>query len=622
MAATESQGVAGTENAILFGEPLVLLAAAVFAVPLFKRLGLGSVLGYLAAGVVIGPIARIIIDANSILHVAELGVVFFLFIVGLELKPSRLWSMRSDIFGLGASQVIITGTLLTLILTAFGWRLEPGLIIAFGLALSSTAFGMQILGERNHLGRPYGHKAFSILLFQDLAIVPMLAIVPILSPASEAGFASSGFSEIVKIIFAVGALLLAGRYLLNPFFRLLAMTEAREIMTAAALFVVLAAAQLMQFAGMSMAMGAFIAGVLLADSSYRHELEANIEPFRGLLLGLFFMGVGMSINVDSLYYNWWRVILAVPAIMLVKAGVIYGLNRAFGSTHNDAVRTAALLPQAGEFAFVLFASAADVRALWPSETSFVAPIVTLSIALTPVSVWLSRFFMHEDAEEQMEEDFDGAGGAALLIGFGRFGQMVSQVLLARDVETTIIDASAERIRQAARFGFRIYFGDGRRRDVLRAAGADQARVICVCVDDPESTDRIVDLVLAEFPNAKLYVRSWDRAHTIELIARGVDFEARETYESALMFGAETLRALGLDSQEVEDTIVDVRRRDADRLALQQSGDLLAGSDLVLPEKVEPEPLVQPGRSAESLSEQTSAAADISSDDISEKAAAE
>jgi len=606
MAVAESQSAAGADSAILFSEPLILLAAAVLAVPIFKRLGLGSVLGYLAAGVIIGPVAQIISDADSILHVAELGVVFFLFIVGLELKPARLWSMRADIFGLGASQVIVTGTLLTLVLTGFGWRFEPGLIIGFGLALSSTAFGMQILGERNEMSRSYGRKAFSILLAQDLAIVPMLAIIPLLAPDPGVGFASSGFSEFLKIVTAIAALLLAGRYLLNPFFRLLALTQAREIMTAAALLVVLAAASLMQFAGLSMAMGAFFAGVLLADSSYRHELEANIEPFRGLLLGLFFIAVGMSINVNSLYYNWWRIILAVPMVMLVKAGVIYGLNRAFGSSHNDAVKVAVLLPQAGEFAFVLFASATEVRALWPSETSFVAPIVTLSIALTPVSVWLGKFFLHEDEAEDMEEDFEGAGGTVLMIGFGRFGQMVSQVLLARNIETTIIDSSADRMRQAARFGFRIYFGDGRRRDVLRAAGAEQAAVICVCVDDPQAADQIVDLALAEFPDAKLYVRSWDRAHSIELISKGVGFEMRETYESALVFGSETLRGLGFDSQEVEDTIEDVRRRDADRLALQQSGDLLAGRDLMHTEPVEPEPLIDPARPAETLSEQTAA----------------
>ena len=601
MATTESQGTIVAESAVLFSAPLILLAAAVFAVPVFKRLGLGSVLGYLAAGVVIGPVARLITDANAILHVAELGIVFFLFIVGLELKPSRLWAMRSDILGLGASQVIITGVLLTVIFTAVGWRLEPALIIGFGLALSSTAFGMQILNERNDLGKPYGHKAFSILLFQDLAIVPMLAVVPLLAPAASTGFASSGFFEFLKIVFAVGALFLAGRYLLNPFFRLLAMTRAREIMTAAALLVVLAAANLMQFAGMSMAMGAFIAGVILADSSYRHELEANIEPFRGLLLGLFFMGVGMSINVESLFYNWWRILLAVPAIMIVKAVIIYQLSRTFGSSHNDAVRTAALLPQAGEFAFVLFASAANARALWPSEISYIAPIVTLSMALTPVCVWLSRYFIKEDETEELEEDFEGAGGPVLLIGFGRFGQMVAQVLLARNVEATIIDSSAERIRQAARFGFRIYFGDGLRTDVLRAAGADKASVICVCVDDPASTDRIVDLALAQFPNARLYVRSWDRTHTIDLVAKGIDFETRETYESALLFGSETLRALGFDSQEVDETVELVRRRDADRLALQQSSEPLAEGDLLPAEKVEPEPLVEPERHSETPS---------------------
>ncbi|HSG95287.1 MAG TPA: monovalent cation:proton antiporter-2 (CPA2) family protein, partial [Afifellaceae bacterium] len=514
-----------TADVLLFGEPLILLGAAVLAVPIFKRLGLGSVLGYLAAGVVIGPIARLITGPEEIFHVAELGVVFFLFIVGLELKPARLWQMRSDIFGLGAAQVIGTGIALTALFSLVGWRLEPAIIIGFGLAMSSTAVGMQILAEKNEMNLPYGRKAFSILLFQDIAIIPLLAVVPLLAPASD-GFATSGFGEFIKVVAAIGVLYLAGRYLLNPMFRLLALTQAREIMTAAALLVVLGAAALMDLVGLSMAMGAFMAGVMLADSSFRHELEANIEPFRGILLGLFFMAVGMSINIDSVLYSWWRIVLAVPIVMSIKAGILYGLNRLFGASHNDSVRVALLLPQAGEFAFVLFASAGAVRALWPSETSFVAAIVTVSMALTPLAVSLVGRLIEDDEEETMEENFEGAGGDVLLIGFGRFGQIVSQILLARDVSATIIDASAERIRQAARFGFRIYFGDGGRLDVLRAAGAQQAKIICICVDKADSANRITELVLSEFPNAKIYVRSWDRGHTIDLIEKGVDFEMR------------------------------------------------------------------------------------------------
>ena len=580
-----------------FADPLILLLAAIVGVALTRRLGLGSVLGYLAAGVVVGPVARIVTGGREIMEVAELGIVMFLFLIGLELRPARLWAMRTDIFGLGLAQLIITGAILTVVFAAAGWRIEPAAVIGFGLAMSSTAFGMQALAERSEITSPYGRKAVAILLFQDIAIVPLLALVPILAPGDVA-LASTGFAEILKLAAALGILILAGRYLLNPLFHLLALTGAREIMTAAALFVVLGAAALMDVAGISMALGAFVAGLLLADSAFRHDLEAEIEPFRSILLGLFFIAVGMSINIDTIVANWGLVALAVPVIMTIKACIIYGLVRVFGSPHNDALRVATLLPQAGEFAFVLFASASAVRALWPSETSLVAGIVTITMALTPISLLIGRYFMREDDEETIEEDFEGAGGKVLVIGFGRFGQIVSQVLLAQHVDATLIDGSAERVRQASRFGFRIYFGDGTRRDVLRAAGAGEASVVCVCVAKPEVSNRIVDLVQSEFPNAKVYARSYDRSHTLELLAKGVDYEIRETFESALTFGAETLRGLGLDAEAVEAIVAEVRRRDADRLALQLTGDLYAGRDAREPRKVTPEPLVAPGRRSE------------------------
>jgi CPA2 family monovalent cation:H+ antiporter-2 len=588
-------------SGFVFAEPLILLAAAVIGVAISRRLGLGSVLGYLAAGVVIGPIARLITGAEDIMHVAELGIVLFLFIVGLELRPARLWSMRTDIFGLGLAQLVVTGALLTVLFMAIRWQLEPALIIGFGLAMSSTAFGMQALADKNDLTTPYGQKAVAILLFQDIAIVPLLAVVPILAPGGGA-FASTGWAELAKIIAAVAALLLAGRYLLNPFFRLLALTGARELMTAAALLVVLGSAALMDYAGMSMAMGAFIAGLMLADSAFRHALEAEIEPFRGVLLGLFFLSVGMSINIDLIIASWWRIALAVPLVMVIKAAVIYGLTRLFGASHNDSVRAGLLLPQAGEFAFVLFASASAVRALFPSETSFVAGIVTLTMALTPFSLMLERFLLRpQDEDDSMEEDFEGAGGNVLVIGFGRFGQIVSQVLLAQHIDATLIDASAERVRLASRFGFRIYFGDGTRRDVLRAAGAEQATIICVCVAKAEISDRIVDLIQSEFPNAKLYVRSYDRTHTLELLAKGVDYEIRETFESAMVFGGETLRGLGYDADEVETVVEEVRRRDADRITLQRSGGVHAGGEEPPAQAVQPEPLVQPARRTRDVS---------------------
>jgi monovalent cation:H+ antiporter-2, CPA2 family len=604
---------------IAFSEPLILLVAAVIGVAISRRLGLGSVLGYLAAGVVVGPIAQFITGAHEIMDVAELGIVCFLFIIGLELKPARLWSMRTDIFGLGLAQLLITGGLLTAVFVAMGWRAEPALIIGFGLAMSSTAFGMQALAERNELTTPYGQKAMAILLFQDIAIVPLLALVPILAPTGGEAFASTGFAEVVKILAALAALVLAGRYLLNPFFRLLAVTGAREMMTAAALLVVLGAAALMDLAGMSMAMGAFIAGLMLADSAFRHALEAEVEPFRGILLGLFFLSVGMSINVDLIMSSWWRIALAVPVVMIVKASVIYGLARLFGAKHNDAVRAGLLLPQAGEFAFVLFASASAVRALWPSETSFVAGIVTATMALTPFSLMLDRFLLRpEQDDDTIEEDFEGAGGHVLVIGFGRFGQIVSQVLLAQKIDATLIDGSAERVRQASRFGFRIYFGDGTRRDVLRAAGADKASVICVCVAKPEVSDRIVDLIRAEFPGAKIFVRSHDRTHTLELLAKGVDYEIRETFESAIAFGGATLRGLGFATNEVDDIIEEVRRRDADRITLQSSSGAHAGRGEQPGQPLVPEPLVPPAkRRSQEQSQRAGAAVD---GDASEHAA--
>jgi CPA2 family monovalent cation:H+ antiporter-2 len=338
----------------------------------------------------------------------------------------------------------------------------------------------------------------------------------------------------------------------------------------------------------------------LPDSAFRHELEADIEPFRGILCGLFFVAVGMAINVDNLLYSWPRILLAVVVVMLIKAAVLYILARLFRASHNDAVRIALLLPQAGEFAFVLFASASAVRAL-------------LAIGGPPSSPDRHRHHgadaVHGDARTLRAEaggargaggGFRGAGGNVLVVGFGRFGQILAQVLLAKEVNATILDVSAERVRQAARFGFRIYFGDGTRRDVLRAAGAEQAAIICVCVDKPDVANRIVDLVMVEFPSAKVYVRSWDRGHTLELLGKGVDYELRETYESALAFGAATLRGIGISASEADDIVTDVRRRDADRLAVQLSGDAVAGVAATQPKEVTPEPLSPPARARQDV----------------------
>jgi monovalent cation:H+ antiporter-2, CPA2 family len=584
---------------IIYSQALMLLAGAVIAAPLFKRLGLGTILGYLAAGILIGPVAQQITEGEEILHVSELGVVFLLFIIGLELKPSRLWQMRRDIFGLGTAQVVITGLVLSFLIAFSGLLEGAGSIVAgFGLALSSTAFAMQILEENNDTNTRYGQRAFSILLLQDLAIVPLLAIIPLMA-AQAPEDTTTPLEDFAIAIAAVAALFAAGRYLLNPLFQVIARTGARDVMIAAALLVVMGAATMMQLAGLSMAMGAFLAGVLLAESSYRHELEADIEPFRGILQALFFMAVGLSLELQVVAENLLSIIIAVPVLMLVKSLVLYGLCRAAGSRHNDAVRIGLLLPQGGEFGFVLFTAAAAAGVFSQATSSLLVAIVTLSMALTPVAAMLSRRLMHKQDElaEEIEEDFEGAGAGAdvLMIGFSRFAQIASQILLAGGRDVTIIDHSAARVRQAATFGFRIYFGDGTRLDVLRAAGIEKAKIVAVCTQKKEVTDKIIDLVHAEYPNARIFARSYDRLHTLELRARGVDYELRETFESGLLFGRKTLEALGVNGDEAIGIMDDIRRRDEARLVLQEAEGITAGRDMLHSRPVRPEPLVKPKR---------------------------
>ncbi|AKI01711.1 transporter, monovalent cation:proton antiporter-2 (CPA2) family [Hoeflea sp. IMCC20628] len=590
--------VAGEAN--LYTEGLILLCGATIAAPLFKKIGLGTVLGYLSAGIVIGPLLRIITDGEGILHFAELGVVLLLFIIGLELKPSRLWQLRRDIFGLGLVQVMVSALALFAATFAFGgesWAAAT--VIGFGLALSSTAFGIQILEERGDLNTRYGQQSFSILLFQDLAIVPILALVPLVTPTT-ADHGGSILSDIAITVGAIAALLVAGRYLLNPLFQLIAGTGAKEAMIAAALFVVLGSGTLMQVAGLSMALGAFIAGVMLAESSYRHELEADIEPFRGILLGLFFMAVGLSLDLAVIADNILIILIAVPVLMIIKALVIYGACRIFGSSHNTSVEIAGLLPQGGEFGFVIFSAAAAAGVFAQATASLLVAIVTISMALTPLAALLAKRLMQTETDEQMDEDFAGAGSDVLMIGFSRFGQIASQILLAGGSDVTIIDQSPERIRSASKFGFRIYFGDGTRKDVLVAAGIKRAKIVAVCTHKQEITDKIVDLIQAEFPTARIFARAYDRTHTLSLRARGVDYEARETFESGMLFGRKTLESLGTSEDQALEISLDVRRLDEERLAMQAVEGLLAGQDKLHTRPVTPEPLIRPKRESERL----------------------
>jgi CPA2 family monovalent cation:H+ antiporter-2 len=579
----------------LFAQPLLLLGGAVIAAPIFRKLGLGTVLGYLAAGVVIGPVLHLIGGSGEILAVAELGVVLLLFIIGLELKPSRLWHMRRDIFGLGTSQVVLTGLVVTALVYAAGlldWR--GALVAGFGLALSSTAFALQLLEDYGDMNSRYGQRSFSILLFQDLAIVPLLAMVTVLS--AQGGEAQqSPLIEIGIAVAAVIGMILAGRYLLTPMFQIIGRTGAREVMIAAALFVVLGSAYLMQVAGLSMAMGAFLAGVMLAESSYRHELEADIEPFRGLLLALFFIAVGLSMELQVIVDNLALIVVAVPVLMAVKALVIYTICRLSGSSRNDAIRIGMLLPQGGEFGFVLFTTAAAAGLFSGAQSSLLISIVTLSMALTPLTAKIGqRLLVRETGEkEEMEEDFEGAGSDVLMVGFSRFGQIAAQILLASGRDVTILDDSPDRVRQASTFGFRIYFGDGTRLDMLRAAGIERAKIVAVCTHKKEITDKIVDLIRSEYPDVRLFVRSYDRIHSLELRARDVEYEVRETLESGLLFGRRTLEGLGATEDEAYEIGEDIRRRDEERLRLQAQEGILAGRELIHKRPVKPEPLIKP-----------------------------
>jgi glutathione-regulated potassium-efflux system protein KefB len=587
------------------------LGVAVVAVPVFRRLGLGSVLGYLAGGLSIGPHGLgLVRDPEAVLHVAELGVVLLLFVIGLEMRPGRLWSLRRDIFGLGVTQVVVCGALLTGAAVALHVAIVPAFIVGMGFVLSSTAVIMQTLSDRNGVNTPAGQRAVSILLLEDLSIVPLLAAVALL--ASALGTAEAAPPLWQTLLLATGAVVgvvSAGRYAINPMFRLLARSGGREVMLAAALLVVAGAAWAMSLGGLSMAMGAFLAGVLLSDSTFRHQLEADIEPFRFILLGLFFLSVGMSLDLEAVARDWGLIAGGVAVFMLVKAAGIYGVARLFGASHDEAVERAALFAQGGEFAFVLYAAGLAAGLIDARTGAVATAIVILSMALTPLVSAVARRLpaprVKGVAKVEGVEAADGLRERVLIIGFGRFAQVVSQPLLARDVDVSIIEVDVEMIQAASTFGFKVYYGDGSRLDVLRASGAEQAETVLVCVDRPEIADRIVELVKAEFPLTKLFVRAFDRGHSIRLIQAGVDYQIRETFESALAFGEAVLVDLGWSIEEARATVEDVRRRDEARLTLQLTGGLKAGGHLMRGNAATPKPApyVKPRYEGQALNEE-------------------
>ncbi|ENW81572.1 MULTISPECIES: monovalent cation:proton antiporter-2 (CPA2) family protein [unclassified Acinetobacter] len=555
--------------------PVVLLAAAVIAVPIFKRIGLGSVLGYLIAGLIIGPFGFAFFqDSASILHIAELGIVMYLFVIGLEMQPSHLWGLRREIFGLGTLQIVACATALTGVGLLFGFKWQVAFIGAAGFVLTSTAIVMQLLGDRGDIAQPQGQKIVAILLFEDLLIVPLLAIVAFMAPNHVVESTSARLENIGIGLIAIAGLIAAGYWLLNPLFRLLAAAKAREVMTAAALLVVLGAALLMQVSGLSMAMGAFLAGVLLSESTFRHQIEADIEPFRGILLGLFFLGVGMSLDLSVVKQNWQLIVSGVIAMMFAKSLMIYIVARITQSRHTEALDRALLMAQGGEFAFVLFSAALTAQVIDNTVKSNLTAIIVLSMVLTPIlGILFKRFTETKDSVSLDNVDIaEGLSGSILMIGFGRFGQVTSQLLLARGVDVTIIDNDIDMIQNAEKFGFKIYYGDGCRLDILHASGASAAEAIVICVDSKQTTNRIVELVTHEFPLAKVLVRSYDREHSLHLVKQKVDYMIRETFESAVKFGEVILEQLGVDEHEVRMISNEIRERDNERFETEIAAD--------------------------------------------------
>lgn len=557
---------------------VALLGAAVVSAPLFQRFGLGSILGYLSAGILIGPFGiGLLKDPASLLNIAELGVVMFLFFIGLEMRPSRLWGMRGQIFGVGLAQVASCTALLTGIGVATGYPAIPSFVAGAGFVLTSTAVVMRLLEEQGQLATPAGQRIVAILILEDLLIVPLLIAVTFLAPATVGvPGARIDWQAIAVGIGSLAGLVVAGRYLLNPLFRLLVERTPREVMTAAALLVVLGAAYAMQLGGLSMAMGAFLAGVLLSESPFRHQLEADIDPFRGILMGLFFLAVGMSIDVAVVADNWRDVAFYVAMYMVTKGAAIYGIARAFGAARSEARYRAVIMAQGGEFAFVLYAAAASARIITPDQTAVLTAIIIASMALTPLAmVFLRRW---QDSRPEAGETRDpptDVRASALVIGFGRVGQIASQFLLARGHEISIIDTDVEMIDVARAHDFRVHFGDGTRLEILHAAGAADSSVILVCVDDAKACSRIVELLKAQFSSIPVLARVNDRRHALELVRLGVDYQIRETFESAICLGQRALLAMGASAIDVESFSARIRERDQARFDLELAGTEIA-----------------------------------------------
>ncbi|HUR87889.1 MAG TPA: glutathione-regulated potassium-efflux system protein KefC [Ramlibacter sp.] len=543
----------------------VYLAAAVFAVPLARALGLGSIIGYLAAGIAIGPWGlRIVTNAPDILHFAEFGVVLMLFLVGLELEPRRLWNLRRPIFGWGSAQVLGCAALIGIVAIAAGVPWRVAIVAALGLALSSTAIALQVMGERNLLPTSSGQAGFSILLFQDVAAIPILALLPLLGGAVDHDAASSPrWFEALRIVGVIALIVLGGRLALRPLLSWIARSRTPEIFTAASLLLVVAIAALCQIAGLSMALGAFLAGVLLAESEFRRELETDIEPFKGLLLGLFFIAVGMSIDFGVLAKSPLAMVVIVVGFMAAKALVIYPLARSIKTPMFERPVLTLLLAQGGEFAFVVFQAAAGIDVMSGETASLLIGAVAVSMLLSPlVLIVIDKWLLPRWANcntPQMAEISEMQHAPVIIAGFGRYGQIIGRLLTAQGIASTVLDHDADMIEAARAFGYKVFYGDATRLDLLRTAGADAAKILVVAVDDVDQSLKIVDLAHEHFPHLELVARARDVPHWNRLRDRDVLRVEREMFESSLRSGRSVLEILGFAPAEARRHAVRFRR---------------------------------------------------------------
>jgi glutathione-regulated potassium-efflux system protein KefB len=538
---------------------LVFLLAAVVAVPLFRRAGLGAVLGYLVAGVAIGPDGlRLVPDPESTLAASEFGVVMLLFVIGLELSPARLWVMRRQVFGMGGLQVAVSGVMLAGLAAMYGLGWKANLVIGLGLALSSTAVGLQLLAERKELTTGYGRLAFAILLLQDLVAIPLLALIPLLGEAKAAAQGAPPLDAVLKAVGAIAAVLVGGRYLLRPLFRIVARAQLVEVFSATALLVVIGNAWLMQQAGLSMGLGAFLAGLLLADSEFRHELESHVEPFKGLLLGLFFIAVGMTLDLDRVAAEPGLILGGVLALLALKFAVLMAIGRAARLDWRESTLLGTVLALGGEFGFVVFGEAYKAALIDAPLRDTLNAMVGLSMAATPLLLLAVTRLVGARPVAKPERAFDRIEDhdpRVIIAGFGRMGQIVGRMLRAQKISFTALENSAEQVDFSRRFGSQIYFGDPARPELLRAARADKAEIFVLTTDDPDANIRTARLVRRMYPHLKVYARARNRQHAFKLMDMGVEV-VRETFHSSLVLGQRVMQELGLP----EDVALERRER--------------------------------------------------------------